>query len=43
MALMISGVPNVTDQGFTNADNAAALEKEVFPFRTSVTTSTSFI
>lgn len=31
MALMISGVPNVTDQGFTNADNAAALEKKFFP------------
>lgn len=28
---MISGVPNVTDQGFTNADNAAALEKKFFP------------
>ena len=31
MALMISGVPNVTDLGFTNADNAAALEKKFFP------------
>lgn len=31
LALMISGVPNVTDQGFTNADNAAALEKKFFP------------
>lgn len=31
MALMISGVPNVTDQGFTNADNASALEKKFFP------------
>lgn len=31
MALMISGVPNVTDQGFTNADNSAALEKKFFP------------
>lgn len=31
MALMITGVPNVTDQGFTNADNAAALEKKFFP------------
>ena len=31
MALMIAGVPNVTDQGFTNADNAAALEKKFFP------------
>ena len=31
MALMISGVPNVTDQGFTDADNAAALEKKFFP------------
>ena len=30
-ALMISGVPNVTDQGFTNADNASALEKKFFP------------
>ena len=30
-ALMISGVPNVTDQGFTDADNAAALEKKFFP------------
>lgn len=30
MALMIAGVPNVTDQGFTNADNAAALEKSSF-------------
>lgn len=29
--LMISGVPNVTDQGFTNADNASALEKKFFP------------
>ena len=31
MALMISGVPNVTDQGFTDADNASALEKKFFP------------
>ena len=31
MALMIAVVPNVTDQGFTNADNAAALEKKFFP------------
>lgn len=31
LALMISGVPNVTDQGFTNADNSAALEKKFFP------------
>lgn len=31
MALMISGVPNVTDQGFTNADNSSALEKKFFP------------
>lgn len=31
LALMISSVPNVTDQGFTNADNAAALEKKFFP------------
>lgn len=31
MALMIAGVPNVTDQGFTNADNASALEKKFFP------------
>ena len=31
MALMTSGVPNVTDQGFTDADNAAALEKKFFP------------
>lgn len=31
MALMITGVPNVTDQGFTNADNASALEKKFFP------------
>lgn len=31
MALMIAGVPNVTDQGFTDADNAAALEKKFFP------------
>ena len=31
MCLMITGVPNVTDQGFTNADNAAALEKKFFP------------
>ena len=31
MALMTSGVPNVTDQGFTNADNASALEKKFFP------------
>lgn len=30
-ALMISGVPNVTDQGFTNADNSSALEKKFFP------------
>ncbi len=30
-ALMISGVPNVTDQGFTDADNASALEKKFFP------------
>ena len=28
---MISGVPNVTDQGFTNADNSSALEKKFFP------------
>ena len=31
MALMTCGVPNVTDQGFTDADNAAALEKKFFP------------
>lgn len=31
LALMISCVPNVTDQGFTNADNASALEKKFFP------------
>ena len=31
MCLMISGVPNVTDQGFTNADNSSALEKKFFP------------
>lgn len=31
MSLMISGVPNVTDQGFTKADNASALEKKFFP------------
>ena len=31
MALMISGVPNVTDQGFTDADNSSALEKKFFP------------
>lgn len=31
LALMISGVPNVTDIGFTNADNASALEKKFFP------------
>lgn len=31
MALMISGVPNVTDQGFTNADNSKALAKKFFP------------
>lgn len=31
MALMIAGVPNVTDTGFTNADNASALEKKFFP------------
>ena len=31
LALMISGVPNVTDTGFTNADNASALEKKFFP------------
>ena len=30
-ALMISGVPNVTDQGFTDADNSSALEKKFFP------------
>lgn len=30
-ALMITGVPNVTDQGFTDADNASALEKKFFP------------
>lgn len=30
-ALMISGAPNVTDQGFTNADNSSALEKKFFP------------
>ena len=31
LALMISGVPNVTDTGFTNADNSSALEKKFFP------------
>ncbi len=31
LPLMISGVPNVTDQGFTNADNSSALEKKFFP------------
>ena len=30
-ALMTCGTPNVTDQGFTNADNAAAIEKKFFP------------
>ena len=28
---MLSGVPNVTDVGFTNADNSSALEKKFFP------------
>jgi len=31
LALMISCVPNVTDQGFTDADNSSALEKKFFP------------
>lgn len=31
LALMITGVPNVTDEGFTNADNSSALEKKFFP------------
>ena len=31
MALMVAGVPNVTDTGFTNADNSSALEKKFFP------------
>lgn len=31
LILMISCVPNVTDVGFTNADNASALEKKFFP------------
>lgn len=31
LALMVSCVPNVTDQGFTDADNASALEKKFFP------------
>lgn len=31
LILMITGVPNVTDQGFTDADNSSALEKKFFP------------
>lgn len=31
LILMVSCVPNVTDVGFTNADNASALEKKFFP------------
>ena len=31
LILMITCVPNVTDVGFTNADNASALEKKFFP------------
>lgn len=31
LILMVTCVPNVTDVGFTNADNASALEKKFFP------------
>ncbi len=31
LIFMIASVPNVTDVGFTNADNASALEKKFFP------------
>lgn len=31
LILMITCVPNVTDVGFTNADNSSALEKKFFP------------
>lgn len=31
LILMVVCIPNVTDTGFTNADNASALEKKFFP------------
>ena len=31
LIFMIAGVPNVSDVGFTNADNSSALEKKFFP------------
>lgn len=36
LILMTICVPNVTDVGFTNADNASALEKKFFPLEQSI-------
>ena len=34
---MISGVPNLTDLGFTNADNASALDRKFFALEQMIT------
>lgn len=34
---MISGVPNITDLGFTNADNASALDRKFFTLEQMIT------
>ena len=34
---MISGVPNITDLGFTNADNASALDRKFFALEQMIT------
>lgn len=34
---MISGVPNITDLGFTTADNASALDRKFFALEQMIT------
>ena len=36
---MISGVPNITDLGFTNADNASALDRKFFALEQMITSA----
>lgn len=36
---MITGVPNITDLGFTNADNASALDRKFFALEQMITTA----
>lgn len=36
---MISGVPNITDLGFTNADNASALDRKFFALEQIITSA----